>query len=148
MTLWIPDTEPVGVQGHLNTQIFGHDLSRAEAAREIERGLPTQVFERFLTQFPNAAKGSRETLKLSERTLSRRRQAGRFTPEESDRLYRLIGLYLQATDVLESAEAADQWMTSPALGLGNQRPLTVARNEAGSKEVHDLLVRIDHGVYS
>lgn len=148
MTLWTPNTMPTGSTGRLNAQIFGHPLSRQEAANEIERGLPTAVLEQFFDHFPNAVKGSRAALKLSERTLSRRRQGGRFTPEESDRLYRLVSLYLQATDVLESTEAADRWMTSPAPALGNQTPLAAARNEAGSQEVHDLLVRIDHGVYS
>ncbi len=132
----------------LSERVFGHPLSDKEAYSEIERGFASSVLERFGELFPESVTGVREALKLSERTLARRRSTGRFSASESDRLYRLITLYLQAADVLESAEAADSWMNSPALALSDHTPLAYAQNEAGARQVSDLLIRIEHGVYS
>ncbi len=148
MTTWTPSQTQTHHLHRLSEQVFGQPLSRKQAYSEIEQGLEANVLKRFELLFPQSAQGVRTTLKISERTLTRRRQAGRFSPDESDRLYRLISLYLQAADVLESVEAADHWMTSPALALGNLTPLVCAQNEAGAKQIGDLLVRIDHGVYS
>ena len=148
MTSWVPKiTNPLPA-GELGEQVFGHPMSDTEAYQQIEGGFEASVLERFDKLFPESISGVRAALKLSERTLARRRSSGRFNAEESDRLYRLISLYLQAANVLESAEAADNWMNSPALALGDYTPLAYAQNEAGARQVHDLLVRIDHGVYS
>lgn len=148
VTSWTPKiTNPFPAE-ELGKQVFGSPISNTEAYRQIEDGFEASVLERFDKLFPESVSGVRAALKLSERTLTRRRSSGRFNAEESDRLYRLITLYLQAADVLESAEAADSWMNSPALALGDNTPLAYAQNEAGARQVHDLLVRIDHGVYS
>ncbi len=148
MTQWTaqPTVPPIAQQ--LSTRLFGTAIGDQEAFREIERGFEASVLTRFDALFPESVSGVRAALKLSERTLARRRSVGRLSTAESDRLYRLITLYLQAVDVLESPEAADRWMTSPALALGDHTPLGYAQNEAGARQVSDLLVRIDHGVYS
>lgn len=148
MTSWTPKITNPSPVGELGEQVFGYPMSDTEAYQRIEDGFEASVLERFDNLFPESISGVRAALKLSERTLARRRSSGRFNAEESDRLYRLISLYLQAADVLESAEAADSWMNSPALALDDYTPLAYAQNEAGARQVHDLLVRIDHGVYS
>ena len=104
MTSWTPNiTKPLPA-GELGEQVFGSPMSDAEAYRQIENGFDASVLERFDKLFPESVSGVRTALKLSERTLARRRSSGRFSADESDRLYRLITLYLQAADVLESAE--------------------------------------------
>ena len=148
MTSWTPKIMNLLPAGELGEQVFGSPMSNTEAYQQIENGFEASVLERFDKLFPESVSGIRAVLKLSERTLTRRRSSGRFNADESDRLYRLITLYLQAADVLESAEAADSWMNSPALALGDHTPLEYAQNEAGARQVHDLLVRIDYGVYS
>lgn len=148
MTQWTPQpTVPLPTQ-QLSTRVFGTAMSDQQAFREIERGFEAAVLTRFSALFPESVSGVREALKLSERTLARRRSTGRLSTAESDRFYRLITLYLQAADVLESPEAADSWMTTPALALSDHTPLEYAQNEAGARQISDLLVRIDHGVYS
>ena len=126
MTSWTPKTTNPLPAGELGEQVFGSPMSDTEAYRQIEDGFEAGVLERFDKLFPESVLGVRAVLKLSERTLARRRSSGRFNAEESDRLYRLIRLYLQAADVLESAETADSWMNSPALALGDHTPLEYA----------------------
>ena len=43
---------------------------------------------------------------------------------------------------------ARKWLKDPAWALGDIPPLTYADTELGSKEVEDLLGRIEHGVFS
>ena len=68
-------------------------------------------------------------------------------PEESDRLYRLVQLYGLAADVMGNEDAGKDFMTTPARALAGRTPLETVRNEAGAKQVEDLLLRIEYGVY-
>lgn len=66
---------------------------------------------------------------------------------ESERS-RLVRLAALAHEVLEHDENAEHWLIHAQPGLGNRRPVDVARSEPGSREVERLLLRIEHGVYS
>ncbi len=150
MTTWTPSstTRSRSPGRTLLERVLGEAASGDEAFERIEEGLETRVLENFLELVPETRLALGGVLRLSERTLARRRSEGRFTPEESDRLYRLIELYAQAADVLESVEAADEWMNSPAVALGGRTPLAYAHNEAGARRVSTILTRIEHGVFS
>ncbi len=150
MTMWTPKQEQVraGLSKGLLKRVFGPNADHEHAYEHIEQGLSIGVLETFLSLAPGAAPEIGTVLKVSERTLTRRRSEGRLSPAESDRLYRLVALYTRATDVLESVEAADEWMTSPAIALDGHTPLEYARNEAGAQRVEALLTRLEYGVYS
>ena len=150
MTVWTPklDATPTSPGKHLLSHVFGATTDPEEVYKHIEAGFNVAVLENFLRLAPDASSEIKTALKLSDRTLTRRRSKGQLSPAESDRFYRLVDLYARAADVLESVEAADEWMTSPALALGNRRPLEYARNEVGARRVEALLTRIEHGVFS
>jgi putative toxin-antitoxin system antitoxin component (TIGR02293 family) len=57
-------------------------------------------------------------------------------------------LFALAEEVLESADAARDWLRERQVGLGNRIPLELMGTEAGSREVEDLLLRIEHSVLS
>jgi putative toxin-antitoxin system antitoxin component (TIGR02293 family) len=57
-------------------------------------------------------------------------------------------LFALAEEVLESADAARDWLREPQAGLGNRIPLEMMGTEAGAREVEDLLLRIEHSVLS
>lgn len=129
--------------------VFGKRYTTDAARRQIGEGFEVNVFRRFEEVVPIPRRVLAEHLQVSERTLLRRLHEDKhFSAAESDRLYRLIDLYSQAADVLGSFEAASEWMTSPAVALGDQTPLAYATNEAGAKRAEQLLTRIDDGVYS
>lgn len=140
-----PDGSTTTPGRQIFTGVFGNDWQPDTAYERIEQGLPTTHLTTLLNTF------DRETvldaLDISRRTYERRRQQGRLTPEESDRLYRLVSLLSLAADVLGSPEAAREWMTQPAVALGDRTPLAYARNEAGAQRVETLLNRIEYGVY-
>jgi len=87
-------------------------------------------------------------LGISRATLNRRMVEGRLEPGESDRLVRFAKLMGKAIEVFETEENARRWLTSRQIGLGGAVPLDFAETEVGSREVEDLLGRIEYGVYS
>ncbi|WP_442902536.1 antitoxin Xre/MbcA/ParS toxin-binding domain-containing protein [Frigidibacter sp. MR17.24] len=53
----------------------------------------------------------------------------------------------QAASALGSPQAADDWLAEPALALGGRSPANMLETAEGLKEVSDLLVRMEFGVY-
>ena len=66
----------------------------------------------------------------------------------SDRLYRPARLVAIARVVLEHDDKAVYWLTHEQPGLGDRRPIDLAKSEPGAREIENLLLRIEHGVYS
>lgn len=87
-------------------------------------------------------------LAIPLRTLTRRKAERRLRPEESDRLVRLARILAQAVDVLGSTEKASQWLQRPNRALGGETPLSLLDTDLGSRQVEEVLGRIEHGVYS
>lgn len=117
--------------------------------RLIESGLPTEAAEVLKERIGLDDPSVATILGISIRTLARVRASdSRFDSVVSDRLYRLARLVAIARVVLEHDDRAVQWLTQPQPGLGQRRPIDVATNEPGAREVENLLMRIEHGVYS
>jgi putative toxin-antitoxin system antitoxin component (TIGR02293 family) len=86
---------------------------------------------------------------IPERTLARRRTAGRLEPDESERLLRVAILFEKCVDLFEGdVKAAVNWLTSAKKALNGQAPLLYARTELGAREVENLIGRLDHGIFS
>src|SRR6266480_4162384 len=86
---------------------------------------------------------------IPERTLARRRNADRLTPDESERLLRISGVFEKAVDLFEgNRSAALRWLSSPKKALENETPLLYSRTELGAREVENLIGRLEHGVFA
>ncbi len=86
---------------------------------------------------------------ISERTLQRAMAAGKaLDSNASDRTLRLNSVTRQATDVLGSREAAEHWLTRPAIGLDQHKPIELLQSSEGTELIKTLLTRMDHGVYA
>lgn len=53
----------------------------------------------------------------------------------------------EAERVLGAKKAADQWFVHPALALNYQPPCLLLSTSQGYRQVLDLLVQIEYGVY-
>lgn len=115
---------------------------------EIRHGLPVEDFFKLQTKLAVGTAQLAGVLGIPVRTLQRRKDEGRLTKEESDRLDRVRQLVAQATGVFESGETAREWLTRPQVGLAGFIPLDLADTGAGIREVENLLGRIDYGVYA
>ena len=120
--------------------------STSDLLDRIEEGFPAALVSEMCEAMGLSQKEMADFLGVSPRTLERRLVKGTLTPSESDRVYRLIRLFKQAEKTLGSPEDAQSWLKSPQMRLSGRIPLEIARYEAGSREVEDLLGRIRHGI--
>jgi putative toxin-antitoxin system antitoxin component (TIGR02293 family) len=112
---------------------------------EIRRGFRSQVFVSFKakTKLSNAVLS--RVLGISGRSIDRLVVNSRMKPVASDRLYRSAKILALAEHVLEDREQALAWMSATQSGLGGRRPLDLIATEAGTREVEEELLRIEHG---
>lgn len=90
-----------------------------------------------------------EQLVIPRRTMARRRaSAAMLTPDEVDRALRLARVQIKADRVFGEAERASLWLRFPNPKLNGQSPLQVLKDEAGTMLVEEILVQIDHGIYT
>jgi len=66
----------------------------------------------------------------------------------SDRAIRLASVTEQAIEVLDSQEAAERWLSTPAMALDRRRPIDLLQSSEGTELVKTLLTRMDYGVYA
>ncbi|HWQ36755.1 MAG TPA: antitoxin Xre/MbcA/ParS toxin-binding domain-containing protein [Blastocatellia bacterium] len=85
---------------------------------------------------------------VSARTWARRRAEDRLSPVESDRLYRLARIIARTEEVFGTREKAGIWLREPNRALGMQTPLALLDTDEGTRRVEDVLIRIEHGVFS
>jgi putative toxin-antitoxin system antitoxin component (TIGR02293 family) len=119
-----------------------------ESIEEIREGLPVSKFFELEQTLGVGTAQLAEVVGIPVRTLQRRKDEGRLTKTESDRVDRVFQLVAQATKVFESVASAREWLTRPQLGLAGFVPLDLADTGAGIREVEHLLGRIDYGVYA
>ncbi len=127
-------------------------LKRSDAVgliEQIEAGFPYQSLLKLSTYAGLEVALLASLIGIPERTLARRKTAGRLNFDESERLLRMSALIEKATALFEGdVEAATAWLLSPAKSLRNQQPLYYARTEVGAREVENLIGRLEHGVFS
>lgn len=114
----------------------------------IREGLPFESLERVMDQYDINREEISAALDLPPRTLARRKQEHRLRRDESDRLFRLVRIATRASEVLGNREKAARWLHTPNRALGGVKPLELLDTDLGSRQVEDILGRIEHGVYS
>ena len=66
----------------------------------------------------------------------------------SDRLYRVASTLFQAVEVLGSIDKARVWLKSPNRSLGSEMPLDLLDTEIGARQVEEVLLRLNYGIFS
>ncbi|MEW6612436.1 MAG: type II toxin-antitoxin system Xre/ParS family antitoxin [Pseudomonadota bacterium] len=132
-------------------RVFGREIDNAlEFADRIHAGFPRAALDaiKHLIQL-NDSEAS-ELIGVNARTLARWRGDPEkpLSPLASDRLYRLARVFALAEEVLEDEDSARDWLRTPQFGLDNRVPMELLTSEAGTREVENLLKRIEHAVYS
>ena len=130
--------------------VHGNVTTLLDVSDRIERGFQPKALDRVKTLFEMTDRQMSHALGVSLKTVGRARQSQtqRLTPGISDRLFRLARVFSFAQEVLGDEDSARAWLRSAQLGLNNRIPLDLLSTEAGSREVEDLLGRIEYGVLS
>ena len=135
-------------EGHFYVALFG--LRRYDALHivdQIRRGLSYAAFERFQRNTELPIRTLAQVVEIPERTLARRKESGRFEPDETDRLVRASRVFARAIELFEGdTESARQWLTTPVTALGGRTPLKFASTDVGAIEVQNLIGRLEHGI--
>jgi putative toxin-antitoxin system antitoxin component (TIGR02293 family) len=123
--------------------------SELELARLIAQGIPTsllgEVVEQGILDRDEIAR-----LILPRRTLAHRKRRGEhLSPDESDRLARVLHLHRIALDTFDGeAEKVSRWLRTPNRALSGEVPLDLIVTSPGARLVEDALLRIEHGVFT
>lgn len=121
-------------------------MTTVERITQVEQGTPYRAFRQLVDRLGISEERLRAVLGFAAATLHRRKVVGRFTLEESNRLYWLESLLDSAELVLEDPEEVKDFMTTGNLALGGAVPLDYARTAPGLEAVRQLLTQLDHGV--
>lgn len=87
-------------------------------------------------------------LPVSKRTIEKVKEEELLNPQVSDRVLQIATLYQQGIEVFGSTSIFKEWMNSSIIALGSKKPIDFMDNGTGIAIIHDLLGRIEHGVYS
>jgi putative toxin-antitoxin system antitoxin component (TIGR02293 family) len=116
---------------------------------QIEAGFPFDSLQKFEANSGVEIALVVSILGIPDRTLARRRTAGRLAPEESERLLRISNVFEKAVGLFDgNVSAAVQWLTTAKKALRGESPLRYAKTEPGAREVENLIGRVEHGVFS
>src|SRR5215469_17144043 len=126
----------------------GKPTHPTELVRQIQKGLPFSQLQALRKQLDLPLDKLASRLSISRATLHRRKNAGRLSPDESDKVMRFSRLLEHAAAVFGKLERGRAWLKFPQYGLGGAVPLDYAKTEIGAREVDNLLGQIDYGVYS
>jgi putative toxin-antitoxin system antitoxin component (TIGR02293 family) len=111
----------------------------------IRGGFSVSVVDRVLADGRLSA-AELDRLALPRKTLAHRRTLGLLTPEQSDRLSRLLRIIDDAEAVFGDRVKAHTWLRRPSAVLDNEAPLDRLDTDIGTRQVEALLGRIAHGI--
>ncbi len=117
-------------------------LQRIETVRE---GLPIATVDELL-ETGRLTAVELDRLVLPRKTLAHRRTMGRLSPEQSDRLLRIVRVLDAADQTFVSSGKAMLWLRRPTAPLGGHAPIDLLDTDIGTREVERLLARIAHGI--
>jgi putative toxin-antitoxin system antitoxin component (TIGR02293 family) len=115
--------------------------------KTVERGVPIAALEEFATYSGFAMKSLLEVV-IPARTLKHRRQRKEpLSLDESDRLARVARIYALAVKVFSDAVDGREWLTFPIDRFHGKTALEMLRTETGGRQVEEMLIQIDEGMF-
>ena len=118
------------------------DLERVEA------GVPVSTMTNFVAASGMQLKDIYAVV-IPARTLKHRKaRKERLTPDESDKLVRLVRVYDQAVRVLGDKEKALYWLSEPKERFDGRTPVQMLRTDLGGRMVEEMLGQILYGMFA
>ena len=111
----------------------------------VREGLPLDVVDQAVAD-GRVSLAELDRLALSRKTLAHRRTLGSLTPDQSDRLSRLLRVIEDAEITFGDRAKAHAWLRRSSALLDGEAPLDRLDTDIGSRQVEVLLGRIAHGI--
>lgn len=122
---------------------------RLELSEQVQIGFPFKAFVSLTKSMELTNQQLANLVQISDRTLNRRRKDGKLNADESEKLLRFSRIYTLAVDLFDGdSTSAQDWLSSANRALRGLSPLTASKTEIGSREVENLILRLEHGVFS
>jgi putative toxin-antitoxin system antitoxin component (TIGR02293 family) len=124
-------------------QVLGRRVRSVSDLREtVEAGLPVRSLDVVAR---HVARNDRDAAELKYRVVPRTtlHRRTRLTADEGQRLERLARMTMLAEEVWEDADLAHEFLTSAQPQLGGERPVEMARSDLATREVEELLFRLE-----
>ncbi len=113
------------------------------------KGIDANVILNFRNHFDLPRKFTADVLNVSEPTIYRWiRGNKKLERNYSVQLFELADLFLFGSEVFENNENFFKWLNLPNPALGGLEPRELLEIPGGISKVHDLLGKIEYGVYS
>jgi putative toxin-antitoxin system antitoxin component (TIGR02293 family) len=114
----------------------------------VKKGISKRSFEHFkaiagLDYFQFA-----ELLSVARNTLINKKGDETFSVDISEKLVALAEVYTHGISVFETTDVFKRWLQKPNRALGGVSPFSLLNTQYGRHEVHNVLGRIEWGVYS
>jgi putative toxin-antitoxin system antitoxin component (TIGR02293 family) len=117
-------------------------------AQQVRKGYPAQAVDEILAAGMIEPRIMYEIV-VPRRTLAHRKQKEQpLTPEQSDRLARVLRIFARAQEALGDLDRASRWLHKENRALQGRRPVELLGSDAGTRAVEKVLGRIEHGVFS
>ena len=114
----------------------------------VEAGVPVATITSFVAASGMQLKDIYEVV-IPARTLKHRKSRKEpLTPDESDKLVRLVRVYDQAVRVLGETEKALYWLSEPKRRFDRRTPIQMLRTDLGGRMVEEMLGQIYHGMFA
>ena len=125
--------------------------SKVDVHRILARGLPRSALNRLITNTEVLRNDDflQKAIGLSMRTSQRHKSApdAPLSEVQSGRAWKFAEVLSQATEVFGTQQAAERWLTEPALALEQNRPIDLLTTQTGTEQVQNLLVQLEYCVY-
>jgi len=150
MSVILEKTKPSVQSKYTVEKLLGVEAAdNLKLAKKVEAGFSFDALERLGKTTGLPLERLRVAVRITPRTLTRRKKEKKLSPEESDRLVSVSRLLTQTFELFEgNEEAGMRWFQSPNRALSGQSPLEVAATETGAREVENLIGRLEHGVFT
>lgn len=147
MRNWSPEHKPAE---NALWRFAGFPANRGiKLVQMLNEGLPVSILDNIHEWTEMSRADILRVTGINERNVARRKSAGHtLTPDESERIARLVRVVDAAVQFFGSKKKAWEWLQTPVRGLGNVAPVSLIATESGALEVTDLIGRLEHGVFA
>lgn len=122
--------------------------SELDMADAVQAGLPMRVADMVVRQGVLTA-AELHRIVIPRRTLAHRKGKGQsLTPDQSDRLARVVRVVGRAEEALGDVARAGHWLRAPNRSMGGRAPIDLLDTDVGARMVERILVRVEHGIVS
>jgi len=119
-----------------------------ELIREVRKGLSFKTLESLSRASGILVSELASIIEIPNRTLARRKAAGRLARDESERLLRISSIFEKAVQLFNGdVTEAVAWLRRPRRALADHTPLVYSGTELGAREVENLIGQLEYGVF-